>query len=210
MPCHGIKDAFTHSEVRIGWFPFRAVKSTYITTAPGGGNKVCLLERGSRCGAQSVRNPDHKPNPQRRPVVHIGDKSYLWVYHRKIGKAGWVCTSDITHDPDLSIPPMKGPAQLDFEVGRTLPRAPSSSGCGEKAKGTAKERTRLVAERDLYIRYSPRGTAFAYLHRGDEVKILITNGPHGFVCVEVTKVVKFPNAIKEGRRGWVSASGLSR
>ncbi len=60
----------------------------------------------------------------------------------------------------------------------------------------------MVDERDVYLRYAARSTAFAYLDR-DDVVALQWRGVN-YVCVEVIASAHAP----EGARGWVASGAL--
>ena len=62
---------------------------------------------------------------------------------------------------------------------------------------------------DVYLRYSGRGTAFHYLHQGDVVRKLISNGPGGYAFVEVVKTAEPGGPVFSGYRGWVSQTHLA-
>lgn len=200
MSCHNIEGAWQHQEVVIGWYPYTVLRSTPVLTKPGGGNLIGTLGQGNGIGLQSVRNPSHSKTPSKRPLV----RGYAWCYSRSQGWAGWVKFDDIKFDQNPSKPPLKGPAGLDFEVGRTKPAHKQPSGCGSVSKTKPK---RCVDSRETYLRYSPRGTAFHYLHKDDVVKLLIVDGPQGFAFCEVLKV-STGSAAKKGSRGWILAEAL--
>jgi hypothetical protein len=66
-------------------------------------------------------------------------------------------------------------------------------------------RQRACAVPDVYIRWSPDGTAFDYLVFGDLVEIRST-GPRGFACVTVIRSA----SLATGESGWVDARALGR
>jgi hypothetical protein len=211
MTCFAITGAFQHPDVNIGWFPFRATRDTTIRTIPGAGNVISPVEAGQGLGVQSVRNPRHESQIERRQAERAGDGTlWLWCYRRQGSKTGWICIDDIEADSDPHKPPLKGPAGLDFEVGRTAPGHKSPSGCGDDIRDRSrKERTRVVKAQDVYLRYSPRGTGKHYLHRGDKVLLILASGPHGFVFVDVLTSTEGSPA-QPGTRGWLSAAALQR
>jgi hypothetical protein len=211
MTCFAVNQAFQHPEVNIGWFPFRAKRQTNIRTIPGAGNVIGSVEARRGLGVQSVRNPRHESQIARRGAEHARDGSlWVWCYRREGSTTGWICIDDIETDPDPHKPPLKGPAGLDFEVGRTSPGHKSPSGCGDDIRDRSRqERARVVKAQDVYLRYSPRGTAKHYLHHGNKVLLLLANGPHGFVFVEVLTCTEDSPA-RPGTRGWISAAALQR
>ncbi len=204
MTCHGFERAFQHDEVRIGWYPYRALVETQIRTMPGAGPVKGVLAPGEGVGRQSVRNPVGS-TPKQRPSVRGADgDAYCWVYSRYRSNTGWVRALDIEHQADPAKKPLTGPAYLDFEVGRTEPGPKKPSGCG---RPSPTKPVRRVDVTDTYLRYSPRGTAFHYLHRNDTVRLLLVNGPQGFAFCEVLTTSR-SSACKPGAQGWVLASSL--
>lgn len=206
MTCHGYDRAYTHPEVRIGWWPLRAVRETRIVTASLEGRTLKILQPGAGLGRQSVRNPRGLLAPSPRPAVVGADGySYVWCYSRAGTITGWVRRQDVEVDPDsLSKPPLLGPGGLDFECDRTTPRIKLPSGCGDVS---SRKPLRKVAARDTYLRYSPRGTAFHYLRRGDVVRLILVDGPHGFAFCEVVSVG--PGSLcRPGAQGWVTQVSL--
>ena len=209
MTCFDVPDAFGHREVNIGWFPFRAKRDTEIRTIPGAGNLIAPAPAGKGLGVQSVRNPDRKDIIPRRKAEPAADgRPWVWCYRRQGAKTGWINFDDIEPDADKSKPPLTGPARLDFEVGRTSPGPHSASGCGRDVRGRPRaERVRVVKAQDVYLRYSPRGTAKHYLHDGEEVLLLLVDGPHGFAFAEVL-ASSDGNPAKPRTRGWILAAAL--
>jgi hypothetical protein len=208
MTCFDLKDAFQHRDVNIGWFPFRARRDTEIRTIPGGGNVKAEVLAGRGVGVQSVRNPDRRSVIARRKAERAGDGSqWVWCYRRQGAPTGWIAFDDLEPDPGRPTP-LIGPAKLDFEVGRTAPGVHAVSGCGRDIRDRPRsDRTRDVIADDVYLRYSPRGTAKHYLHHGDEVLLLLVEGPHRFAFVEV--LASDPgNPAKPGTRGWILAEKL--
>jgi hypothetical protein len=163
------------------------------------------LAPGAGIGVQSARNPKRSPNPpQRQSVIGVDGARWVWCYSRAGSQTGWVRFDDIEYARDLSKPPLSGPARLDFEVGRTHPKAKKPSGCGKPSPTKPLRRVKSV---DTYLRYSPRGTAFHHLHEGDLVRLLLVNGPQGFAFCEVRKVGCNATA-KVGSRGWILQNSL--
>ena len=159
-----------------------------------------------------VRHPDR---PEPRPAARAADQTplhgadhdtHIWVYARNGSDTGWVREQDIAHEPvNLAKPPLRGPAGLDFEVGRTLPAMKPPSGCG---KLSVNRPIKTVDVREAHLRYSPHGTSFHYLHRGDHVKVLIVNAPQGFHLVEVLHTDPDGSA-PTGTRAWIIAEALA-
>ena len=77
------------------------------------------------------------------------------------------------------------------------PRRARASRIGRRASGR-----RVVDERDVYLRYAARSTAFSYLDRGDVVALHWRGVT--YVCVEVVASAHAP----EGARGWVASGAL--
>jgi hypothetical protein len=58
----------------------------------------------------------------------------------------------------------------------------------------------------MHLRYSPRGTSFHYLHRGDDVRVLLEHAGE-FSFVEVVDAAADGSA-RKGARGWVMTAFL--
>ena len=207
MTCHGIKGAFQHPDVRIGWYPFRANRVLEVRTKPNGGQLIKTVPKYGGLALQSTRNPESEPlDPRQRiPILMPDGEIYSWVYTRTGTLQGWVNKAMIEVDPDAANKtPLLGPAKRDFEVGRTLPLPKMKSGCGNVSKT---QPLRRVKVRETYLRYSPRGTAFHYLHEDDIVRLLIVDGGHGFGFCEVISLTT-GSAAKIGSRGWIQHVSL--
>ncbi|MEA2193367.1 MAG: hypothetical protein QOI73_3488 [Solirubrobacteraceae bacterium] len=203
MSCHGQPGAFQHHEVNIGWRLGEAKVDTSVCTKPGAGVVLHVLDAKDRCGIQSVRNPDRKPDPATRPPVKGADgHEYIWVYARAGGKTGWVRSDHIERPGPIDREhPLGGPTphHIDFEVGVTKPKIKKGhSACG---RPSASKPRMTIAAQEMHLRYSPRGTSFHYLHRGDEVRVLL-EGAGEFAFVEVARAAADGSA-KPGSRGWV-------
>lgn len=209
MECYGIKRAFQHKDVRIGWAPFVAVRDTQIRSNPGAGTLLKNLPKNGGLGYQSVRNPTGDPNPPLRLPVTVKGEKYAWVYSRAEDKTGWVKLADIAPDPNAaSKPALDGPGGYDFEIGRTPPLEKKSNSCG---KISLTRPYRKVAARDTYLRYSPRGTAFHYLHKDDLVKLILVNAEKNtFAFCEVVSIRDWENSpVRPGYRGWIFQNALT-
>ena len=205
MPCHGIDGLYSGHEVNIGYRPYRTTRPTAIRVAcdPTAGT-VVELRAGQGLGRQTVRNPDHDDLPPDRPPAGPGD-AWIWVYARQQGGSGWIPLEDV--EPWHSPPgrPCKGPAGFDFEPGVMPSKHGPHTSCGSRAMGPARLRSRVVAAADVYIRYSPAGTAWDYLLRDDRVE-LRCHGPRGFDGVTVVSSRYLPT----GATGWATAGALRR
>ena len=204
MTCYSLDRAFQHPEVCIGWYPYVTLGETEIRTAPAGGHLLKAMMKGGGLGVQSVRNPAAGATPPVRPAVN----GWLWCYARSTGDTGWVRASDVAPDPDASKkPPLRGPGLWDFEVGRPAvggrvgPRTKKPNGCGYLS---ARQPLRRVKARTVSLRYSGRGTAFHYLHKGDVVRLLLVDAPAGYAFVEVVSA----DVPRPGTRGWVGQAHL--
>lgn len=204
--CHNLPGAYQHPDVRIGWAPYVCVDHTEIMTNPIWGKVRKIVPRGGGVAYQSARNPTgSKTPPLREPRIIDGIK-YVWVYSRAGCIQGWVRRDQIQPDPDsLLKPALLGPAGYDFEIGRTDPLPKKPSGCGRLS--TTKP-IKTVSVTDTYLRYSPRGTAFHFLHKGDKIQLFIVDGPHGFAFGEVVEV-KPGSAARVGSKGWILHESLS-
>lgn len=214
MTCFGIDGAYNHREVNIGWFRYVVTSETSIRTIPGGGNHIATLARGQGLGAQSKRNPDAQRHIDQRPAAHAPDgRPFLWCYARKDGNTGWVAADDIAPDHDVHEPLLKGPMGPrhghDFEVGHGTPNAnKTNTGCGHDLRDRPRgERLRVVHANEVYLRYSPKGTAYQYLHAGDRVLLLIAANPDDFAFVEVLES-SHGNPADPATRGWIIADSL--
>jgi hypothetical protein len=121
-----------------------------------------------------------------------------------MGGSGWIPLEDT--EPTTSPPgrPCRGPAGYDFELGLMPSKRGPHTTCGNRALGPASWRRRHVRG-DVYLRWSPDGTAFDYFHDGDTVE-LRGSGPRGFQCVVVPEAAELP----EGTGGWGDARALAR
>jgi hypothetical protein len=71
--------------------------------------------------------------------------------------------------------------------------------------GPAHLRARVVAAADVYLRYSPGGTAWDYLVLGDRVE-LRCHGPREFDGITVIS----SRSVATGATGWATAGALRR
>lgn len=205
MPCHNLLGAFQHPEVVIGWYRCVAIHDTEVRSAPGAvGHVLKNVRAGATLGRQSVRNPKSSPTPARRPCVRVDGKLWAWCYTHAGSVTGWVNIADLEEEIDQTKPPLRGPGGYDFEVGRSLPLPKKKNGCGDLSKTKP---IRTIASLTVYLRYSGRGTAFHYLHRGDKVRVLIVNAPAGYCFVEVIEVAPGSGA-RPGSRGWLTHDSL--
>ena len=189
---------FTQYEVNIGYYPNRVSREATLRDGPG--EQFGILQRldaGQRVGRQSVRNPQRSRSPPRRDARD----GYAWVYALQGGRSGWVRADVLVPDPGGWA---NGPANQDFEVGGTpgVLHAPRRRPRPRFTIGRRVAGRRVVAERDVYLRYAARSTGFSYLDRGDIVA-LHWRGLR-YVCVEVVASAHTP----PGTRGWVSSNAL--
>lgn len=206
MECYGLKGAYQHPDVRIGWAPYVTTQDTEIRSDPDGGTLLKSLIKGSGVAWQSVRNPSGSPTPPLRMPIHRNGYTYVWVYSRAGTHTGWIRYDHIKEDSDsIFKPPLLGPGGFDFEIGRTLPLPKKPSSCGRVSHSRPK---RKVKARETYLRYSERGTAFHYLHRGDIVQLLLVDAAHGFAFCEVLVVYNPNSGARIGTRGWIQQEAL--
>lgn len=206
--CYGVRRAFMHKDVRIGWAPYVALQETEIRSNPGAGTLLKTVPKGGGLGYQSVRNPRGEANPSLRLPVTVYGEKYAWVYSRAGDVTGWIRLADIAKDPGAwQKPALDGPGGYDFEVNRTPPLEKKSNSCG---KISLTRPLRRVKARDTYLRYSPRGTAYHFLHEGDVVKLLLVNAEgRSFAFVEVIGVRQGSPA-RVGTRGWILQNSLAK
>lgn len=204
MTCFGLPGAFQHSDISIGWYACRATSTVPVLTMPGAGHEIARLDPGEGFARQSVRNPSCSATPGLRPAVRGPDgHGYVWGYRRAGAHTGWVRADFVERDPEaFRKREATGPAKEDFEVGRGVPKRGLKSGCGKRSLS---EPERVVKARDVHLRYSPHGTSFHYLHAGDVVRLLLVNGPQGYVFVQV---IEADGSARFGVRGWVTATAL--
>jgi hypothetical protein len=207
VSCHGIDGLFRGDEVNIGYRPYRTVRDTAIRTGPGSDFEIVVgLHPGQGLGRQTVRNPDHLDLPPDRPP-RTGDdgQPWIWVYARRHGGSGWIPLSDT--EPTTSPPgrPCRGPAGFDFEPGVMPSKRGPRTSCGTRALGPAHWRRRVVADAAPYRRWSPDGTAWDRLHRGDVVELLC-HGPRAFAGVRILA----SRTVEAGAAGWIEEAALRR
>jgi hypothetical protein len=157
-----------------------------------------LVLAGHHFGWQSVRNPSLRAYPVPRPAVN----GYLWGYVHGYGDTGWMKETALTKLNLGDGPRLNGPAGQDFQVGVSMPTPKKKP---RWRIGRAIRGRRVVTSRELYIRYSPRGTAFGYLLEGDVVEVRWL-GLRGFACVTVVK----SDSVEEGSTGWVWLMGTRK
>ena len=148
---------FTQYEVNIGYYPNRVAREATLRDGPG--EQFRILERlaaGQRVGRQSVRNPQRSSTPPRRDSRN----RYAWVYALEGGRSGWVRADVLATDPGGWA---DGPAHADFEVGGApgVRHAPRRRPRPRFTIGRRGGGRRVVDERDVYLRYAARSTAFA-------------------------------------------------
>ena len=203
MPCRG------QSEVNIGWFGARALRETFLLHAPDGppvtrkGDPVRIGE-GHRIGIQSQPNPDLRPDPPMRDPR----QDHHWVYHVVTGDAGWLPTAHFELDDTVDLARAGhehcGPADVDFQVGKTRPRGHTRPDARPKLKTGEYE----VKQQDAKLRLAPHGTGFEWLLQGDVVVVraMVRLGRELDYCVEVME----SETAEVGSEGFVLAEALAR
>lgn len=189
---------WTQYETNIGYYPNRVTRDATLRDGPGGGFRVLQkVDVGQRVGRQSARNPQRSSRPPRRDSRN----GYAWVFVLQGGRSGWVATDVLVVDPGGWA---DGPANEDFEIGDApgVRHSPRERRKPRFTLGRAASGRRIVDQRDVYIRYAPRSTAFGYLDRGDVVALRWLG--RQYACVEVVHSDHTP----EGTRGWVPRSAL--
>ncbi|HEY6758523.1 MAG TPA: hypothetical protein VI318_03500 [Baekduia sp.] len=206
MSCHGVDGLFHGDEVNIGYRPYRAQFPTAIRTGRGPEYAtVVVLRAGQGLGRQTVRNPDHQDYPPNRPA-EVGEdgRPWIWVYARSHGGSGWVPLDDVAATTSPPGRPCRGPAGFDFEPGLMPSKRGPRTACGPANHLPARWRRRVV-DQDVYLRWSPDGTAFDYLHQDDVVE-LRCGGPRAYAGVTVVDA----RAARAGVSGWVDLAALER
>jgi hypothetical protein len=205
MSCHRVDGCFRGDEVNIGYRPYRTTAPTAIRTGRSERHKIVVeLRAGQGLGRQTVRNPDHDDLPPDRPPEAGADGGpWIWVYAPQLGGSGWIPLEDT--EPAVSPPgrPCRGPAGFDFEPGLMPSKHGPHTTCGSRALGPARRRRRRIRG-DVYLRWSPDGTAFDYLHADDVVEVHGW-GPRAFACVIVVAAAD----LAPGTGGWVDRRMLT-
>jgi hypothetical protein len=163
---------------------------------------AAVIRRGWHFGRQSVRNPGCAD----RPPLRRAENGFVWGYVLPPGhkKSGWLPLDAIEPHPGAKRVAC-GPAGSDFD--RRDPRLCAPHCDGRPLRGVERARGRTtIAAREVYLRWSPRGTAFRYLLRGDEVRRLCRweSGAHDHTGIEVVS----GRWAGRGTRGWVITSSL--
>lgn len=199
MPC------FRQDEVFTGYHGRRLRRDVIGRIGPGEHFPAARnppLQSGGRFAVTSTRNPDAKPDPPMRPAVDGWRYGYPLVRRKGVlapGSGCWV--------PDDALAPdgpgnawARGPAFLDFHVGRGKPRKKKRSSTPRPKPGLRYR----VRSAETYVRYAPHSTSIGYLQRGDTVRVLASTG--FYRCVRVVESSSLP----EGTTGWVLAIALRR
>jgi len=207
MPCRGIGGCLRGDEVNIGYRAYRTTVASAVRVARDpGARAVVRLSPGQGVGRQTVVNPGHLDEPDDRPAEAGADgRPWIWVYARRQGGSGWIPLGDLARD--MQTPqPCRGPAGFDFEPGRMPSKHGPRTSCGAVPLGPPRRHRRVVRVSDVYLRYSPDGTAFDYLHEGDKVTVRCARGPRGFACVRVDAA----GLLARGTTGWVDERALAK
>jgi hypothetical protein len=200
---------FGPEQVDVAYEPWRVTGFAHLRVGPSGEAPVVLVRGkevtvrpGLHCGRQSARNPGCADHPRLRRV----ENAFVWGYVMPPGhkKSGWLSLEVL--EQDLGFEGLAcGPAGADFD--RRHPQRCGAHCDGKPIADVDRLRgTAAVSAREVYLRWSPRGTAFRYLVRADRVRRLarFRSGPHDYTAVEVLDGRWTP----AGTRGWVLSSGL--
>jgi hypothetical protein len=197
-------------QVDVAYEPWRVLRDSPQRIGPGAaaapvlgsGGAPVVMRAETHVGRQSTRNPACSDRPPLRPALG----GWVWVYGLPPNsrKSGWVALADLEPDPDHPESAC-GPAEVDFDR-----RDPSL--CSPHCDGRPLQRVEpaagvsVVRAREVYLRYSPQGTAFRYLQRGEAVRALCRwrSGRLDYTGVEVRTARWAPR----GTRGWVASSAL--
>lgn len=195
-------------QVDVAYEPWRVIDRTAVRVGPDeeapvvlhGSGEPVILEYGRHFGRQTTRNPRCLDAPPLRPAVN----GFVWGYGMRPAsrKSGWLRLADLVGDPAYDALAC-GPAGVDFD--RRDPRA-----CGGHCDGRPLTDTphatgiASVRAREVYLRYAPHSTAFLYLVRGDDVRLLVRTADGRWAGVEVTA----GRWTRRGARGWVLAGAL--
>jgi len=195
--------------VDVAYEPWRATRSVPLRVGPSREAPIVTAREaevrvwpGLHFGRQSVRNPDCSDHPPLRRA----ENGFVWGYVLPPGhkKSGWLALDAL--EQHLAAERIAcGPAGSDFD--RRDPALCSGHCDGRPLTGVASAGGRTtVGAREVYLRWSPRGTAFRYLVRGDEVRRMCRweSGAHDYTGVDVVNARWSP----VGVRGWVLTSSL--
>lgn len=197
-----VKGAYSSDQVNIGWYGYEVTKTTRIRIGPSWQfpERVTVMA-GKRMGRQSVRNPSGKDNPPLRPVARDSTgKAWAWCYDPESKEQGWVPVNMIKERASKT-PWAHGPNGCDFHVGLEPSRKHEKS----STQGQRRNRVRVIAAKDVLVRYSPNGSGIFYLQRGDGVRELFRRIQNDFVAISVTSSKTTPPET----RGWVDVRSLA-
>ena len=202
---------FGPDRVDVAYEPWEATGFARLRVGPSRQAPVVLvrgkevtIRRGLHFGRQSARNPGCADHPALRRSVD----GFVWGYVLPPGhkKSGWMPLEILEQDRNTKRVAC-GPAGADFDR-RDPSKCPPHCDGGPLQEEDVDRRTGRAAirAREVYLRWSPRGTAFRYLVRGDEVRLLCRyrSGPHDYTGLEVVEGRWTP----VGTRGWVLTSSL--
>ena len=197
------------NQVDVAYEPWRATGFARLRVGPDDDAPVVTargvevtISAGLHFGRQSVRNPgcaDHPP-------LRREENGFGWGYVLPPGhkKSGWIALGVL--EQHLAAERIAcGPAGTDFD--RRDPRLCREHCDGHPLTGVASASGRTtVGAREVYLRWSPRGTAFRYLVHGDEVRRLCRweSGAHDYTGIEVIRARWTAARV----RGWVLTSSL--
>jgi hypothetical protein len=135
-------------------------------------------------------------------------RDHHWVYHVVTGDAGWLPAEHFEFDDTVDLAreghEFCGPANVDFQVGKTRPRGHTKPDARPKAKSGEY----AVKAEDAKLRLAPHGTGFEWLLHGDlvVVRAMVRLGHELDYCVEVTR----SETAEVGTEGFVLAGALKR
>lgn len=226
--CLGVRGAYRARSVNVGFYPFQVVRDTALYTGDPDPSRperrrALTLRRGQGFDLQSTRNPGCRDSPPIRASVD----GFVFGYKHatpNAGLTGWVRAADLEFVGHVSGRNCAaGPAGADFQVTRNpydecrttscrsasgdhhhcLPNNARDEG-GHDCDGARRvSLMRVVDAEELHLRYSPGGTSMRFLHRNDEVRVLLRIDRRGAIwdLVEVTRTSS-PNLTPRGARGW--------
>ena len=199
------------NRVDVAYEPWRATGFARLRVGPDGEAPVVTargvevtIRQGLHFGRQSVRNPGCADHPPLRPA----ENGFVWGYVLPPGhkKSGWLPLDAL--EQDLGAERIAcGPAGSDFD--RRDPSLCREHCDGRPLMGVAPAGgNTTVGAREVYLRWCPRGTAFRYLVRGDDLRRLCRweSGAHDYTGIEVISARWTAARV----RGWVLTSSLRR
>ena len=189
-------------QVHVGYHGRNLTRDVVGRIGPGSGFPAKYrLAPGTRFAVTSTINAERKLAPPMLPAVNGWRYGYPMIKRKGVlapGSGCWVPDDALGPDRYTSAW-ARGPAFLDFHVGRGKPRRKSRTSNPRPKSGRY-----IVRSKEAYCRFAPHSTSRGYLQRGDVVRAV---GYWGFyTCI----VVERSRSQKIGARVWVLSAALRR